>query len=240
MIYLHKFATEQDFNSVYYGNGYVEPWVSLTQAIDRVDYNKRPYEYVDLGLPSGTLWSTKNLGASSPEDYGDYYAWGELAPKSAYTVENYRFYDENSETPTRIFSKYNYTDAKIILDPEDDAANVIIGNDWNIPTYPQFEELIDYDNTSWDCDAVLNGVSGCLFTSKINGNTLFVPYAGGINRYGSFGQGENFLLWGNQLEYDDCAIALVNGESPYIQDDGTFRYFGYSIRPVLRVQGPLG
>ena len=124
---------------------------------------------VDLGLPSGTIWATCNLGASSPEEYGDYYAWGETEPKDTYYWKYYKFgnmYD---------LTKYNKEDRKTILDPEDDAAHILLGGKWHIPTQEQMKELID--NTTNE-KSELNGVKGRLFTSKINGNTLFFPYSG--------------------------------------------------------------
>ena len=125
-------------------------------------------EYVDLGLPSGTLWATCNLGASSPEEYGDYYAWGETEQKDYYDWDTYKFGEEFNLT------KYNIEDGKTILDLEDDAANVVLGGEWHMPTKKQIEEL--FENTTNE-KSRLNWVEGILFTSKTNNNTLFFPYS---------------------------------------------------------------
>ena len=126
-------------------------------------------EQVDLGLPSGIIWAACNLGASSPEEWGDYYAWGETEPKDRYSWDTYKFGTENNLT------KYNREDGKTILDPEDDAAHVALGGKWHIPTREQIQELLD--NTTNE-ESELNGMKGRLFKSKINGNTLFFPYSG--------------------------------------------------------------
>ena len=124
---------------------------------------------VDLGLPSGTIWATCNLGAESPEECGDYYAWGETELKDKYSWNNYKFGTENNLT------KYNKEDNKTILDPEDDAAHVVLGGKWHMPTKEQIQEL--FDNTTNE-ESKFDGVKGRLFTSKINGNKLFFPYSG--------------------------------------------------------------
>ena len=126
-------------------------------------------EQVDLGLPSGTIWATCNLGASSPEECGDYYAWGETRPKYCYYWDNYKFGDRDNLT------KYNKEDGKTILDLEDDAANAVLGGKWHIPTSEQINEL--FNNTTNEYSE-LNGVEGRLFKSKTNDNTLFFPYSG--------------------------------------------------------------
>ena len=94
------------------------------------------HEYVDLGLPSGTLWATCNIGASIPEDMGDYFAWGETAPKEKYDMDNYKWYDSSSDKLTKYCTddKYGTVDNKTELLPEDDAAYVNWGPMWRMPT----------------------------------------------------------------------------------------------------------
>lgn len=138
--------------------------------------------YVDLGLPSRTLWATYNVGASAPREYGNYYAWGETEPKELYTDTTYVFYDGTYNSGTIIWTRYSkYTwyaghhgtvDGKLKLDPEDDAATQNIGSSWSMPTKAQFEELLKY--VFWMQD----GASGWICTSKINGHTLYIPNAG--------------------------------------------------------------
>ncbi len=137
------------------------------------------HEYVDLGLPSGTLWATCNVGANAPEEYGDYFAWGETEPKEEYTWENYQWCNGSDTTLTKycIHSDYGYNgfvDGKIELDPEDDAAYVNWGSPWRMPTNEQLNELIENCTKT---GTTLNGVNGSLFTGP-NGNTLFFPAAG--------------------------------------------------------------
>ena len=134
------------------------------------------HEYVDLGLPSGTLWATMNIGANAPEEFGDYFAWGETEPKDDYSWTTYKWCEGTSESMTKYccvdFS--GTVDGKSELDPEDDAAYVNWGEDWRMPTYEQVMELLN--NCTWTMTTV-NGVSGRLVTGP-NGNTMFMPIPG--------------------------------------------------------------
>ena len=134
------------------------------------------HEYVDLGLPSGTLWATCNVGATAPEEYGDYFAWGETEPKEEYDWNNYKWCNGSENTMTKYCSNSSFgiVDNKTELDPEDDAAYVNWGPSWRMPTHEQQKELLD--NCTWEWTAYF-GVTGCLFTGP-NGNTLFFPGAG--------------------------------------------------------------
>ena len=125
------------------------------------------HDYVDLGLPSGTLWATCNVGAASPEDYGDHYAWGESYRKIDFYWENYKFGMKGED-------KYCKSDSLLVLEPEDDVANRRWLYGWCMPTKEQWEELIQ--NTT-SVVVSLNGVQGRLFTAA-NGNNLFLPAAG--------------------------------------------------------------
>lgn len=132
-------------------------------------------EYVDLGLPSGNLWATCNLGASSPEAYGDYYAWGEVEPKQKYTYPNHKWYKEGA--PSLGFTKYNNEDGKLTLEDEDDAVIQKLGNGWRTPTLADFRELTNQKLTTIK-KTTLNGVAGYQITSKKNKNSIFIPCAG--------------------------------------------------------------
>ena len=186
MKYIHKFNTDTQFNEVYNGAGYTEPWVSYTEDVTRVDYNKpdpsNGHDYVDLGLPSGTLWATMNIGATKPEEYGDYFAWGETEPKDIYAWSTYKYgnvynaltkYCNNSS-----YGKDGFTDSLTELELADDAARVNWGGEWRMPTSGQVQELIDNTTSAWTNNYNNTGVSGMTFTSKTNGNTMFVPAAG--------------------------------------------------------------
>ena len=137
------------------------------------------YKYVDLGLPSGTLWATCNVGANSPEEFGDFFCWGETdGKKSYYDYTNYKYCMGSHTTLTKYCnnSEYGYngfTDGKTVLDPEDDAATVNMGDDWCMPSPDQIEELKQC-TTKW---TEQNDVGGILFTGP-NGNQMFLPAAG--------------------------------------------------------------
>ena len=135
------------------------------------------HEWVDLGLPSGTLWATMNVGANSPEEYGDYFAWGETTPKDVYNWSTYKWCMGSVYTMTKYCTKSNYgfVDNKTELDPEDDAATANWGLEWRMPSKDQILELDNNCTKQW---TTVNGVYGRLFTSKINGASLFLPAAG--------------------------------------------------------------
>ena len=191
---------------------------------------------VDLGLPSGTLWANMNVGASSPEDYGDYFAWGETEPyaeNGKTTFDWSTYFDTNDNGST--FNKYNNNGGLTELKPEDDAAYVNWGPAWRMPSQEQFEELINsnYTTTEWTTQ---NGVNGRLITSNSNGNSVFLPAAGA--RPGSFlfdaGSGGDY--WSRTLnsEYPDRAWGLYFHSSSVYTDYG-FRYYGFTVRPVRRL-----
>ena len=180
------------------------------------------HEYVDLGLPSGTLWATTNVGADNPEDYGDYFAWGETKPKSDYSWETYKF----GSNPT----KYNNSDGKTTLDYSDDAAYQNWGSHWCMPTIDQLIELNDQCTWQW---TTRNGKNGYLVTSKKNGNTLFLPAAG--YRYGTSlnDVGSNGRYWSRSLygSNPDLARSLLF-DSGRVNGSWGSRLCGRSVRPV--------
>ena len=133
--------------------------------------NHNGHEFVDLGLPSGLKWAAENVGAENPEDYGLYFAWGETV---GYTAEQV-------EKKERVFDKVNYKAKGILkkLTLEQDAAHSYMGGEWRMPTKAECQELFDNCDASWTDDYNGTGVAGCIFTSKINGNSVFFPAAGG-------------------------------------------------------------
>lgn len=146
------------------------------------------HQYVDLGLPSGTLWATCNVGATTPEGYGDYFAWGETQPKTTYNWSTYKWCngDYNSLTKYCNYSSLGYngfTDNLTVLQPSDDAATANWGSGWCMPTSEQWRELYQNTTRTWTAQ---NGVNGRLFTAS-NGNSLFLPAAG--------------YRWGDELNY---------------------------------------
>ena len=195
-------------------------------------------EYVDLGLPSGTLWATKNIGATTPEDYGDYFAWGETEPKDSYLWETYKwgYIDSYGQW---FLSKYNMStisgavDNITELELADDAAYVIYGASWRMPTWEQACELVEYCNWTWTSK---NGVSGQLGTGP-NGNTLFLPAAGNV--YGNCFYSPGNQGWSGEylttaLTLDDsycCGYLLISTLGTSINYNCS-RFIGHSIRAV--------
>ena len=146
---------------------------------------------VDLGLPSGTLWATCNVGATTPEGYGDYYAWGETTTKSTYDWSTYFDTHDGGNT----FTKYNSKGGKTVLDLEDDAAHVNWGGSWRMPTYAEWQELCDNCTWTWTTQ---NGINGFKVTSKKAGYTdkfIFLPAAGERNDSGLGGVGSYGGYW---------------------------------------------
>ena len=133
------------------------------------------YEYVDLGL--SVKWASHNIGATRPEDYGDYFAWGETEPKEIYNWSTYKHCNGSETTLTKYNTKSSYgtVDNKTTLSAIDDAATVNWGGSWRMPTYEEFHELIE--QCTW-YPATQNGIDGCLMISKSNGNSIFLPFAG--------------------------------------------------------------
>ena len=192
------------------------------------------YEYVDLGLSSGLLWATMNVGAESPEDYGDYFAWGETEPKEEYNLETYKWYEGESETQTKYCTdSYRGTvDNKTILELSDDVANVSWGGDWCMPTKEDQDELCT--ECTWTLEQK-NGVNGYTVIGP-NGNSIFLPAAGYRNNSGLNFAGSSGDYWSSSLStLGSCyAYILYFGSGNVGSSYGT-RDYGRSVRPVLRV-----
>ena len=249
---LSEEVREGDFASVTISpvsvDGYISPEaVTVLVSADTdytLEYEEAPaMEYVDLGLPSGILWGAWNLGANSPEQSGNYYAWGETTPNkaTAYTWDNYAF--GGPET----FTKYNATDGKLYLDETDDAAAVLLGGNWHIPDPSAWSELFDSNYTTITL-ATMSGVSGATVTSKQNGNSIFLPFVGGIDSGGPVNN-SFFLGWTLVMDlesvsgsdYSQSEAAQVYGGSPAGWGGVNVpRYVGASIRPVIGyMPGPM-
>ncbi len=144
-----------------------------------VSGNVAGYNYVDLGLASGRLWATYNVGASAPTEYGDLFAWGETVPKTSFSYNNYKWAkSETSYTKYCTNSYYGTVDYLYVLVEEDDAAYANWGIGWRMPTTEEQVELVNGCN--WESVKNYNGsgIAGRLGTSKTNGNTIFFPYTG--------------------------------------------------------------
>lgn len=139
------------------------------------------HEYVDLGLPSGTLWATCNVGSNTPEGYGDYYAWGETEPKELFDWKSYKYgrfiheqYELNKYCTDSAYGLNGFVDHLTVMEPDDDVARVCWGEGWRMPTIEEWEELFLNTAGVW---TTLNDVKGWRCTAS-NGNSLFLPAAG--------------------------------------------------------------
>jgi hypothetical protein len=215
----------------------------------------KPYEYsvsvpeiVDLGLPSGLKWSSFNLGATAPEEYGDYFAWGETQPyytsldplewkfgkESGYSWPSYKWSKETTKSLTKYCSNSNYgyngfVDNNTVLLRSDDAARVNLGGKWRMPTREEQDEL--RNSCTWEWTSV-GGVDGCKVTGP-NGNSIFLPAAGSWmeNRYqytGSYGE-----YWSSSLYTESPDLAYDFFVTSSLFDwGGPYRISGLTIRPV--------
>ena len=180
---------------------------------------QQAHQAIDLGLPSGTKWASCNVGANKPEEYGDYYAWGETTTKKEYTYDNYLYYKNG---------KYLNIGADI-SGTQYDVARAKWGGKWRIPTKDEVEELVDNCKYEW---TTLNGVKGGKFTGP-NGNSIFLPAAGYRWNSDLGGAGENGGFWSSPQypDYSDGAYYLdFNSGNAYWNDD--YHSSGRSVRPV--------
>lgn len=204
-------------------------FVSLTAAAR----SSRGHEYVDLGL--SVRWATCNLGASSAEKPGSYYAWGEVAVKDSCTVWNYRwcegfYWNER-------FTKYGSVDGKMTLEASDDAARAAWGGKWRTPTLEEFEELRSRCSWTWADNYKGSGVCGYLITSKVpgyEGRSIFLPASG--DKLGKTVRSDGirgYYMSSTLIEGHDhgaCSLLFEKGTNDWMY---CYRYYGQSIRPVL-------
>ena len=212
----------------------------VTQLIDalltgEVDDDADEHEYVDLGLYSGTLWATCNIGASAPEEYGDYFAWGETEPKETYTWENYKWCEGSYSTMTKYCAHTDYgyngfTDGKRSLELEDDAAYVNWGPEWRIPSLEDEKELVKNCTWTW---TTINDVKGYQVTGP-NGNSIFLP-AAGYSHDGSLNRaGYDGFYWTRTLTFfASNSASLMDFLEGYTHwANYLHRYYGCTVRAV--------
>ena len=231
------------------GGGYVKPNVSLCDDNDKVYYNYPTWDtndkpFVDLDLPSGTLWATMNVGASKPSDAGLYFQWGDTKGYTANQIgtgdgqkkfasdwSDYKWYESGSTKDANIAFK-KYTTTGVILELEDDAAHVNMGGDWHMPTEKQADELFDHTTSK---STTLDGVSGMTFTSTTNGKSIFIPAAGDVYDGSLDDIGDYGYVWLSMLSPSN----VRDGQFLSFDSEDDFRVFygyrssGFSVRGVL-------
>ena len=192
-------------------------------------------EYVDLGLPSGKKWAKCNLGATSEEEVGLYYQWGDtigytfeqVGVDKQFTWSDYKYNSGSSFNPT----KYTSSDQKTQFDLEDDAVYAALGGNWRIPTYKDFEELIA--NTTTEVTSI-SGIQGMKFNSKENSNYLFFPFAGYARSGSLYDVGSGFLCWSSDLFSVGSSLAwlLFGYSGGTVGFNYYHRRYGQSVRGI--------
>lgn len=196
-----------------------------------------PEYAVDLGLPSGTIWADRNVGADSPEGYGYYFAWGETTSKSTFNWNTYKWCRGSSTTTTltKYCNKdsYGVVDDKITLDAEDDAATVNMGEEWRMPTNNEFTELQNKCSWKWTTQ---NNVNGYKVTGP-NGNSIFLPAAGSrqestLQSVGSYGAYWSSSLVDSGYPIFAYFVGFTSDDSKKYDSNG--RCYGHTVRAVVK------
>ena len=197
------------------------------------------HEYIDLGLPSGTLWATCNVGADNPWDYGDYFAWGETTTKSTYSWSNYKYCKDGD---FHKFTKYcnqsdygnnGYTDSRTTLERSDDAAAANWGIKWRMPTADECWEL--KNNCIWEWTTNYNGmgVAGHIVRSKrYPDRYIFFPAAGWREGLNTIKAGHSGGYWSSMVHSDSRYGLDLDFDLDQVHGNGVSRFCGRSIRPV--------
>ena len=188
----------------------------LDEGVSSASGSIAGHEYVDLGL--SVKWATCNVGANSPEDYGNYYAWGETSTKSSYTEVNSKTYGKN----------YGDIGGNSSLD----AARANWGSTWRLPTRNERDELIDNCTWTW---TTMNGMNGYKVTSKVNGKSIFLPAAGFCCNSSLYNAGSDGDYWSSTPLASDPDFAFYlrfDSDGVYWYVEYYCRYEGRSVRPV--------
>ena len=188
-----------------------------------------PKRYVDLGL--SVKWATFNVGASKPEEFGDYFAWGETQPKEVYDYTTYKWCNGTYDTYTKYNTdgRYGTVDNRTVLEASDDAATANWGDNWRMPTWSECEELRENCTCTW---STRNGVNGYEVISKQNGKSIFLPVAG-IYDHDGLTRANSGYYWSSsyRMGHADSPHALELSDASYISNF-CLRYLGCSVRPV--------
>ena len=192
--------------------------------VSEITFEADEHGYVDLGL--SVKWATCNLGASTPTEYGNYYAWGETSTKNEYNQSDYAYYNRSTSKYTDIGTDISGTAY--------DAAHVNLGGNWRMPTYAEWQELKNTDNCSWEWTQV-DGVKGYKVTSKKAGYTdkcIFLPPAGYRNGSSLYYSAQGYY-WSSTLDFmGPSKGGSVHFNSSELNMSAHYRYYGLSVRPV--------
>ena len=235
MKYVKTFENHRAYEDYTKSEEYLTPNLSYCVAQNEPHYQKyidpsNGHEYVDLGLESGTLWATMNVGATSNSDYGLYFQWGdsqgyesnEVGVTKNFTWSDYKWTEDDGST----FTKYEYTFEP--LEPEDDAASVAMGGKWHVPTNEQITELFALTHSVTTIDSV----SGMMFTGT-NNNTLFIPFAGYADNGQVYSAGFYADIWSNEMGSEASQGSYGGMNSSNIQMYAGDKRYGLSVRGVL-------
>ena len=222
-------------NTTYYirykvSNKYSQVMSKSVNSFTTLAGTENGYGYVDLGL--SVKWATCNVGANSPEEYGDYFAWGETEPKSTYDWSTYKWCNGSYDSLTKYCTNSNYgrVDNKTTLELSDDAAYVNWGGSWRMPTDAELTELREQCTWTWTTQ---NGVDGYKVTSKSNGNSIFLPAAGYRSARSLTDAGSRGYYWSSSLDtVDPYAAWCVGFYSSYVYRNFSNHFCGNSVRPV--------
>ena len=217
-----------------------EQLIGMRRFRNIVGVKASTYEWVDLGLPSGLLWASTNVGAEKPEDFGLYFAWGEtegyegITDEKQFNWSDYKLCGGSDSTLTKYNnnSSYGTVDTLTTLEQVDDAAYTS-DNTCRMPTSAEFEELIANTTSTWE---TLNGVNGRRFTSKTNGNSIFVPAAGKCDNGSVYYVGSNSYLQSSSLYGSNSR----NAWGLYFSSDSVDKYrssrdVGLAVRAVKSI-----
>lgn len=247
-------SAQGDVGCVAKGTNRAITWSPLAESdeflADNVVFKvEAPHAFVDLGLPSGTLWATCNVGANAPEEPGNLFAWGEttryLVTSSKYeglyggmffTEENYKYHGESAFS----VSKYGHGDSfgphdnLTQLELVDDAANFNWGGKWCMPTAEQWKELKKNCTWKWISNYNSTSIAGYQVVSKNNGNRIFLPVTGqGWEDFCAYTRDGSGAYWSSSLgEGLSISASGLWFDSKHVKTEGTFRRYGRSVRPV--------
>ena len=207
--------------------------ITFSTSIPYTEGTLNGHTWIDLGLPSGTLWATCNVGTSMPEQYGDYFAWGETTTKALYKWDTYKYCNGSYDMLTKYcyisgYGSNGFTDTLTILLPEDDAATVHWGSGWRTPTNDEWRELDAYTTKTWTTQ---NSVNGMLLTSP-NGGSIFLP-ATGSYRFNNYtgnqdhdNVGSSGIYWSSSLDSEIPTFAI----DWYFEENSSTIYLGKPTR----------